>query len=536
MTELKNVKPENGPNDANEPADFEKAITESGFGLFNFILVAAALPSCFATVYETSTMSYILPSAECDLKLSLFDKGVLNAITYAGMISSAIFWGYAADTFGRKKLLAQGFLSNVICVTGCVLAQNIYVLMFFKYFGGFIICGPFAVLMSYVTEFHGVKYRSRIMMAMGMFFTIATFFLPLIAWAILPQFWRYEFFGGYLVINNWRIFLAVCGLPNLLGGLAMLYLPESPKFLMSQGRNSEALEVFKWVYACNTRKSADEYPIKELTQEVPQKIVFDKSSTNDDIKLKISTLADSLMDGLRQLKPMFQKPYLGHTIHVYTIQFFILMGQNTVRLWLPQLFTSIANYIEANDNSTNPDENSNLCSMLEYNVNLTNQHISETELTTCEVKISDEMYVNTMTVALSGIGGYLVAGGLINAMGQKWILVFGLLISGSSGIILYWAKDSLATLILTATYVTVGSISSTALLGVTVSLFPTSLRTMIVSLAMMFGRLGALIGNLLFPIFMTLGCIPPFLLVGSVMWVGSFLCLMLPQTHKNALK
>lgn len=40
-------------------------------------------------------------------------------------------------------------------------------------------------------------------------------------------------------------------------------------------------------------------------------------------------------------------------------------------------------------------------------------------------------------------------------------------------------------------------------------------RTMTVSLAMMFGRTGALIGNLLFPYFLSLGCLPPILLIGS---------------------
>lgn len=66
------------------PADFEKAISASGHGLFHYLLLLAGLPCCAATLYETSTMSYVLPSADCDLHLTLTDKGVLNAVTYAG--------------------------------------------------------------------------------------------------------------------------------------------------------------------------------------------------------------------------------------------------------------------------------------------------------------------------------------------------------------------------------------------------------------------------------------------------------------------
>lgn len=35
------------------------------------------------------------------------------------------------------------------------------------------ICGPFAVLMSYLCECHSIKYRSRVMMALGIFFSIS---------------------------------------------------------------------------------------------------------------------------------------------------------------------------------------------------------------------------------------------------------------------------------------------------------------------------------------------------------------------------
>lgn len=38
--------------------------------------------------------------------------------------------------------------------------------------------------------------------------------------------------------------------------------PESPKFLMSRGRNSEALEIFQTVFSINTGRPKCEYPVK----------------------------------------------------------------------------------------------------------------------------------------------------------------------------------------------------------------------------------------------------------------------------------
>lgn len=39
---------------------------------------------------------------------------------------------------------------------------------------------------------------------------------------------------------------------------------------------------------------------------------------------------------------------------------------------------------------------------------------------------------------------------------------------------------------------------------------------MTISLAMMFGRFGALIGNVVFPYLLQTGCLPPFLLIGLI--------------------
>lgn len=73
-------------NKEHPPTDFEAAIEATGYGYFNYLLLLVGMPSCIATHYETSTISFLLPSAECDLHLQLNDKGLLNAVTYAGTL------------------------------------------------------------------------------------------------------------------------------------------------------------------------------------------------------------------------------------------------------------------------------------------------------------------------------------------------------------------------------------------------------------------------------------------------------------------
>lgn len=124
------------------------------------------MPCCFCSVFSTTTMSLILPSAECDLNLSLVDKGTLNAVTYAGkrtssdfnhhrdtnnnagvillyssfvgMISSAFLWGFLSDTLGRKKLLVYGYLLDAFFNVLVAFSQSFLLIMIFKFIGGFM--------------------------------------------------------------------------------------------------------------------------------------------------------------------------------------------------------------------------------------------------------------------------------------------------------------------------------------------------------------------------------------------------------------
>lgn len=523
------------------PADFETAIAATGYGRFNYLLLLVSVPCCIGTVFETTTMSYVLPSAECDLRLSLVDKGTLNAVTYVGMITSAFLWGFLSDTYGRKRLLVYGFLLDATFNVLCATSQSVVAIMIFKFMGGFIICGPFAVLMAYLSEFHSLQHRSRVMMMVGIFYSIANVLLPSLAWAIIPQSdWDFALFDGKLAIHSWQIFLAVCCLPSLLSGACCMFFPESPKFLMAKGRNEQAMAVFRTLYALNTGRTHEDYPIKELVNETA--VQSDETIQKDQKEVlqkapKISGLR-SFQD---QMKSMFGKTHLKNSLMAYFIQFGILFGLNTFRLWVPQLFTIIEEY-ELDPTTFTTD--GTLCDMLAYKVNKSAVlHVAvapssplDTEELVCQPTTQGDIYLNPLIIGCVGVGAYLVTTVLINAIGNRNLLVYGLLTSGSCGLLLYWSKSSTIVLVLSATYITIASISSTGLVGSVVAMFPTSMRTMVVSLTMMFGRTGSIIGNVLFPHLMALGCWPPFLMIGSIHIVVALVSTTLPRTVKKPLQ
>nr|CAD7404884.1 unnamed protein product [Timema poppensis] len=164
--------------DLEGPANFETAISHTGFGKFNILVVLVSVIGMCCNMLDTSALSFILPSAECDLRLSSSNKGILNAITYAGMVCSSGMWGFLSDSFGRWKILVNGYILNgVICVLSSF-SQSYEVLLVLRFLVGFVGFGPFAVLATYVAEVHAAPYRASAVMFLGMAFGAMNLLIP----------------------------------------------------------------------------------------------------------------------------------------------------------------------------------------------------------------------------------------------------------------------------------------------------------------------------------------------------------------------
>uniref|UniRef100_A0A1A9VEM9 Major facilitator superfamily (MFS) profile domain-containing protein n=1 Tax=Glossina austeni TaxID=7395 RepID=A0A1A9VEM9_GLOAU len=466
-----------------EETDFETAIAIAGFGAFNILLLSAAALSIFATLFSATSMSFVIPTAECDLQLDLNQKGLLNAITYAGMITGTIPWGFAADTIGRKKVLIAGLLSNAVFVVCCSLSQNVTQLLTFKFFDGLAICGPYAVTLTYLSEFHGLKYRRRIVMIFGILTSIAVLILPIIAYAVLP--YQLDLKTDYISIHSWNIFLLITAVVPLLGGVLHIFCPQSPKYLMSQGRNSEALKSIAIAYAINRRSTIESYPIKLLVDEAPER----KIRMNPEYKQNLKTLSGKRKEAIirfrekfDQLKPLFSKPYLPLALHVcFTIH-------QSIRLWMPQLFVTVEKYEQ--EHETMKD----ICDVLDVVKNKTEPE----ESSNCEeMYLTPESLRNNMIVAAVSVVAFFIAFLIVNETGLKCLTIIACLYLAAMGV------------------------SVNNLLTIEVQLFPTIIRAIVILMSMGFGRFGALLGNILFPYCVQINCLAPFLFT-AIMVFESF--------------
>lgn len=67
-------------------------------------------------------------------------------------------------------------------------------------------------------------------------------------------------------LSPWRIQMLVLLIPGAIGLFIYTYLPESPKFLMSQGESEKAIEALRAIHQTNCNKR-ENFPIKALVNE-----------------------------------------------------------------------------------------------------------------------------------------------------------------------------------------------------------------------------------------------------------------------------
>ncbi|TMW52081.1 hypothetical protein DOY81_002861 [Sarcophaga bullata] len=318
----------------------------------------------------------------------------------------------------------------------------------------------------------------------------------------------------------------------LLGGILHAFFPESPKFLMFNGRNSEALECLKTIYAINKRKPKSSYPITKLRDEDPKKTERHSLHASVEFRASHNRISDKrrlakeeFLLGLAQLRPMFRNPYFKYSLQVYSMFFFLLLGFNSIRLWLPQIFATMVEFEHKNMKDIS------MCRVLEYNYNKTKLLTEDTNGPTCDVvHISSDSYTDNIIVAVVSFSSFILVTLVVNKVGNHLVLKVCLLLTLLSSTAMYFSKTQMQTLILASTLTSTTSIGATAIIGISVNYFPTYMRTMVVIMIMTFGRFGSVLGNVLFPYFISLGCLPPFLLIGGVILISFILSLCLPNS------
>ncbi len=207
----------------------DDALDVSGFGMFQYRLVA--LMGLFMTcdAMEVMLLSFLGPCIQCDWGITKEQEAMLTTSVFIGMMFGAWCFGNIADIIGRKKTLYLLAFSTLINSILSATSQNYMMLVIFRVLVGFCL-GGFPVAFSYMIELCPSIYRGKLGVCMQIFWTIGTIFITCIVWIFLP-------------ITSWRFVLFIAALPILIVVSFISIIPESPRFLLVNNQVDEAYQI-----------------------------------------------------------------------------------------------------------------------------------------------------------------------------------------------------------------------------------------------------------------------------------------------------
>lgn len=495
--------------------DFENAIAQVGYGKYQGILLLVCGTIYAACAIGTTTLSFVLPSAECDFQLTSADKGRLNATPLVGMVVGSYIWGNIADARGRKWGLIAALLMDSLAALSSSVSQSFPLFLFFRFFNGFGIIGATSIVFPYFSEFLAAKNRDVMLCRLEVFWTFGIIGLPAIAWAVIPHNWRLGSLETFS-FTSWRLFVALCGMPSLIMAGVLLLFPESPKYLMTHGKMDRALIVMAGMFAINTGLEKADYPVKALVN--PGQV--NRTSTKHEPRLR--KLAIRLGAMWRQKKQLFSPPYLRYIGITCFLDFGLMFSYYTLMLWFPELFERFGEYHEVH-----PDEPAGVCDVTSIVVA---GGQNGTSIIACDDKpINSNVFLYTLIIGISCIPTSISLGLLINKLGKKFLLIFSFMAAGSAALGINLVKNLTQTLILSCIFEALTSTTEVIIFCVIVELFPTKLRALAMSLTVTSGRLGAIVGNVIFGALIDLNCVIPIYTFAVLLLSAAILCIFIPS-------
>jgi MFS family permease len=180
-----------------------------------------------ADALEVSLLSFLGDCVAETWNLSNSQIAALTTCVFSGQLVGSSFWGPFADRFGRRKAYLSAGSIIVVSSWASAVAPNYTALLVLRGICGIGIGGS-TVPFDLTAEFLPPSERGANLMLLELFWTLGSMMVIGSAWLSLEQY-------------GWRTLIYTVSVPmTMVLAVAFWLLPESPRWLISQGRYAEA--------------------------------------------------------------------------------------------------------------------------------------------------------------------------------------------------------------------------------------------------------------------------------------------------------
>jgi MFS family permease len=161
-------------------------------------------------------------------------------VWFAGLMTGATAFGWLADRFGRKRLFVATLVMYSIATVVSALSPTFGVFLVFRFITALGVGGEYSAVTSAIAEFMPTRRRGAATAATMNFWSIGGIAAGLIGIFFLNSFVAGRLAFGGLSWSAWRLALLAGAAAAVYALIARRAIPESPRWLASQGRHADA--------------------------------------------------------------------------------------------------------------------------------------------------------------------------------------------------------------------------------------------------------------------------------------------------------
>ena len=214
------------------------------WGRFHTLVVVALGITWILDGLEVTLAGAVAPALKESPRLhfSNAEVGLVSSAYLVGAVVGALLFGWLTDRLGRKRLFFITLALYLVATASTALSWNLWSFALFRFLTGAGIGGEYTAINSAIQELIPARYRGWTDLVINGSFWIgaaagAVASIILLDPAVLPPDW------------GWRLAFLIGAMLGLVIFLMRMWLPESPRWLMTHGRVDEANRVLEGIEA-----------------------------------------------------------------------------------------------------------------------------------------------------------------------------------------------------------------------------------------------------------------------------------------------
>jgi SP family arabinose:H+ symporter-like MFS transporter len=195
--------------------------------------------------FDTAVISGAINFLRVQFHLNALMEGWIMSSALVGCVVGAAVAGLLADKFGRKKILLFSALLFIVSALGSAIATTPTFLVIARIVGGIGVGFAAMVAPMFISELSPANMRGRLVSLYQLAITLGILVSYLTNAGLLHYAGSHltgdgSFMNLYMVTEVWRGMLGSNIIPALLFFIFLLFVPESPRWLIKENKTEEA--------------------------------------------------------------------------------------------------------------------------------------------------------------------------------------------------------------------------------------------------------------------------------------------------------